>query len=93
MVVIATLIFFLSYKNRNKNLHNSTNGKNNISVSDNASQSGNSTVSPGISSVEQSRTNTFQPSLDRAGERVTKKKFGQYITPQNSPVQSERFSG
>lgn len=35
----------------------------------------------------------FQPPLDRAGERITKKKFGQYITPQNSPVKPEKFRG
>jgi len=35
----------------------------------------------------------FVQPLDRANERVTKKKFGTYITPQNSPVQPERFSG
>lgn len=31
--------------------------------------------------------------LDRAGGRVTKKPFGIYITPANSPVQPERFGG
>lgn len=31
--------------------------------------------------------------IDQAGERVTKKPFGIYITPQNSPVQPERFQG
>ncbi|HCU70582.1 MAG TPA: hypothetical protein DIC35_02365 [Candidatus Moranbacteria bacterium] len=31
--------------------------------------------------------------IDRAGERVTKKPFGIYVTPANSPVQPERFSG
>lgn len=31
--------------------------------------------------------------IDRALERMTKKPFGIYITPQNSPVESERFSG
>jgi murein DD-endopeptidase MepM/ murein hydrolase activator NlpD len=38
---------------------------------------------------------SFVQSLDRASERVTKKKFGTYITitPQNSSVQPERFSG
>jgi len=35
----------------------------------------------------------FQPPLDRAGERVTKKTFGLYVTPQNSPVQPEKFTG
>jgi len=31
--------------------------------------------------------------LVRAGERVTKKPFGTYITSQNSPIQPERFQG
>jgi len=31
--------------------------------------------------------------LDRAEERITKKSFGTYVTPQNSPVSPERFSG
>ncbi len=35
----------------------------------------------------------FAAPLDRAGERITKKPFGLFITPQNSPVQPERFRG
>lgn len=35
----------------------------------------------------------FQPPFDRTGERVTKKPFGIFITPQNSPVSPERFYG
>ena len=31
--------------------------------------------------------------LEQAEERITKKKFGQYITSQNSPVQPEKFRG
>lgn len=31
--------------------------------------------------------------MDQVEKRVTKKKFGAYITPQNSPVQPEKFSG
>lgn len=31
--------------------------------------------------------------LDRAVERMTKKPFGIHVTPQDSPVQPERFSG
>ena len=31
--------------------------------------------------------------LERALERVTKKPFGLYVTPKNSPVSPERFSG
>ncbi|EKE20679.1 MAG: hypothetical protein ACD_7C00505G0006 [uncultured bacterium] len=35
----------------------------------------------------------FQFPLDRASERLTKKPFGIFITPDNSPVQPEKFSG
>src|SRR4030067_1140465 len=35
----------------------------------------------------------FQPPINRADERVTKKPFGIFITPQNSPIQPEKFSG
>lgn len=31
--------------------------------------------------------------LDRGNERITKKSFGAFITPENSPVQPERFRG
>ncbi len=31
--------------------------------------------------------------LERAGERVVKKPFGIFITPQNSPIQPEKFRG
>lgn len=37
--------------------------------------------------------NYFQPPLGRIKERISKKPFGIYITPKNSPVQPERFSG
>lgn len=35
----------------------------------------------------------LQPPVSRARERVTKKPFGIYVTPQNSPVSPERFRG
>jgi murein DD-endopeptidase MepM/ murein hydrolase activator NlpD len=41
----------------------------------------------------QSIRNNFAAPLDKAKERITKKKFGQYITPKTSPVQPERFTG
>jgi hypothetical protein len=35
----------------------------------------------------------FSPPLERAEERITKKPFGIFIAPQNSPVRPERFRG
>ena len=48
-------------------------------------------VAPNVSSS--APKNTFAPPLDRASERITKKPFGIYITPANSPVQPEKFRG
>lgn len=38
-------------------------------------------------------TGSFQSPLDRAAERVAKKPFGIFITPQDSPVRPEKFRG
>lgn len=38
-------------------------------------------------------TASLQSPLDRAAERVTKKTFGLYITPETSPVQPDKFRG
>lgn len=35
----------------------------------------------------------LQPPVSRAKERVTKKPFGLFVTPQNSPIQPEKFRG
>lgn len=35
----------------------------------------------------------FQAPMDRAKERITKKKFGMFITPETSPVQPDKFKG
>lgn len=35
----------------------------------------------------------FAYPMNRSNERVTKKYFGTYVTPRNSPVQPEKFSG
>jgi hypothetical protein len=40
-----------------------------------------------------STSSTFALPLEGALARVTKKPFGLYVTPQNSPVQPERFRG
>jgi hypothetical protein len=53
----------------------------------------NQNMPSGSSANNQNSVVGFQPPLDRAGERVTKKPFGIYITPQNSPVQPEKFTG
>jgi len=51
------------------------------------------TTTPPAGQQNTAITADFQPPLNRAGERVTKKPFGIYITKQNSPIQPEKFTG
>jgi len=48
---------------------------------------------PAKENASTANTSDFQPPLDRASDRVTKKPFGIFVTPQNSPVQPEKFRG
>ncbi len=43
--------------------------------------------------ITTSTTSTFTEPIGRAKERVTKKPFGIKVSPNNSPVQPEKFSG
>ncbi|HAV11469.1 MAG TPA: hypothetical protein DCX32_02905 [Candidatus Moranbacteria bacterium] len=47
----------------------------------------------GIPATEDGNENGPQPPLDRVVERISKKPFGKFVSPQNSPVSPERFSG
>ncbi|MCX6763259.1 MAG: M23 family metallopeptidase, partial [Candidatus Moranbacteria bacterium] len=46
-----------------------------------------------VQSVNTSVTKPFSAPLANAGKRITKKPFGIFITPKNSPVQPEKFQG
>lgn len=45
------------------------------------------------SKSELEKKNDFQMPMDRANERITKKPFGKFVTPKNSPVSPEKFYG
>jgi len=49
--------------------------------------------SAGSQSSQIAKQKTWVAPIDRADERVTKKPFGIFITPENSPVQPEKFKG
>lgn len=49
--------------------------------------------SPSITNNVTQIPNTLDFPINQFKDRITKKPFGIYITPQNSPVQPERFSG
>lgn len=46
-----------------------------------------------LDEVAESEEAEFSLPIVQAGERVTRKPFGIFVTPQNSPVSPERFSG
>ncbi len=90
IVAIAILFafkdFFLAKKASTPTPDQPTNQNNAASDSSSTAQN-----SPSAQNVQ--NPSGFRLPLDRAGERVTKKPFGIFITPQNSPVQPERFRG
>ena len=59
-------------------------------------QSGISTNEPSQSDSSGNETvevKSIVPPIDRASERITKKPFGLEVSPRNSPVQPEKFTG
>ncbi len=84
LIIIALVFFFLS-KNYQQKDNSNVPQINQLGVLD---------INQEEENLSNIRTlNNLQPPLDKAGERVSKKKFGVYITPQNSPIQPERFKG
>lgn len=65
----------------------------NGNASQNSGQQPATSTSPDVSASANSTSSVFAAPIDSWQSRVTKKPFGIYITPQNSPVQPERFTG
>jgi murein DD-endopeptidase MepM/ murein hydrolase activator NlpD len=77
LIIIAVAVFFLL-----KNLPQKESSNNPLPANQ-----------PSVTQPENKITDDFQPPLNRAGERVTKKTFAMFITPKNSPIQPEKFQG
>lgn len=65
----------------------------NENTSQNSGQQSSTSTSPNGQASETITPSVFSAPIANWQTRVTKKSFGIYITPQNSPVQPERFSG
>lgn len=94
LVVLSALFFLWRAKLENKNT-NVTPPENNISNGQNLNNPAGAVNAAVENSNNSNAQNTsgFVPPLEKAGERVTEKPFGVYITSQTSPVQPERFQG
>lgn len=78
-ILIVTAVFFLTRQILRNNL-----------LSKSKTQS-NKKSKPQI--IPQTNPDTFKSPIDKTKERTNKKTFGIFVTPQNSPVQPERFRG
>lgn len=102
IVIIFTGVWYSIYRRRGKVVVNSntgliTNPSSPVVSSDIVSSNSptmNPTISPiiTITTAPVSQNNLTEPVSDFK-KRVTKKPFGIYITPQNSPISPERFMG
>jgi hypothetical protein len=92
LVLVALGIYFFINK---KSAPVATENLSNVPASNNAQNIpvNPPSQSPAAGNQNNQNASAFQAPLDRVGERVTKKPFGIYITPQTSPVQPERFQG
>lgn len=86
LFIIAIVIFFISEKN--STLYNANQSVSNAKIYQEGSVNQNY-----MSDQYANNQNIFHSPLSQAAERVTKKPFGIYVTPKNSPVQPERFQG
>lgn len=92
LIILAAIFFFFIARNHmtGENIPTKEQGAD-ATIQKNSSDTDNQPTDQSIQ--KNSGSNVFQPPLDRAGERVTKKPFGIFITPQNSPAQPEKFRG
>ncbi len=89
ILIIATL-FFVYLKNSEQPQNNQS--KKNT-ISENVSQDNTSSKNAGQKGNQSVSQPELSPPLDQPKKRITKKPFGIFITPQDSPVQPERFLG
>lgn len=92
LTLIAIVAVFLFRNNSINNSIQETSSTLNSSATTTTSQSVIDNTKIQNNSNIQNISGFVQP-LERASERVTKKPFGIFITPQNSPVQPEIFHG
>jgi hypothetical protein len=96
--LILLIIFIIAaagifYKVKNKISINNNKLNNNTGIISNQGNTAPAESVPAAGQAAEQTANDFGIPLAQAKERVTKKPFGIYITPQNSPVQPEKFLG
>lgn len=85
LIIIVAAVFSLVRNYSQKNLVVFDGQNNQTDFSDQIEISGNSS--------SENDGHNFKPPMERSEERIAKKPFGIFVSPQNSPVQPERFQG
>lgn len=90
LVLVGLMAYFV--KDGNRNIKQEYEPQNRISES-RSEESGSQNEAQIEKVLEEEKDMVFALPIEKAGERVTKKSFGTFVTPQNSPVSPERFYG
>ncbi len=98
LIIIGVILALAGWYIEHRFLPNLENGNSNQSVSttnDNNAAANKETNhdQPTAQSPAPTVTNGIAAPISEPESRITKKLFGTYVTPQNSPVKPERFSG
>ncbi len=97
-IVILLTGFFMYYKSREQDTPLIASGE----VQEVNNSKNDKDTTPASQEVKDSDVNNYErvesdsdfvPPMDRAEERIIKKHFGMYITPETSPVQPDKFLG
>lgn len=94
LIFIVAVIVFLQLEKNTKPTNDTNNTILNAATTNVASRFDNETVNSTANSTATQPTETIIGNpVDDFKTRITKKFFGTYVTPQNSPIQPERFTG
>jgi len=88
IAIIALLTIAVAFAVHFKKKNSNTSAEKSVPVLQETSTNQDRLEIPG-----KNKNSNFTPPLNRANERVTKKYFGLFITPQTSPIQPEYFRG
>lgn len=95
-IIIGVILAFAGWYIEHRylpNLEDSNSNQVSKAPTDSSAPNENASQEPAAQSPVPTVTNGIAAPISEPASRITKKLFGTYVTPQNSPVKPERFSG
>jgi murein DD-endopeptidase MepM/ murein hydrolase activator NlpD len=95
LLIAIILVYFLYYKNHKQSVNNNQQAKITTPLTSTLKPVAPAQTPPtkSVDPLYNNNPNGLDYPIKDFKNRITKKTFGMYITPQNSPVQPERFTG